>query len=168
MIYRVFEIFSIFYFYFIIIFNVSLNRTTISERIFDTIQFFMRRKFWTINNTELITWNRDVDMIVIRFDRDLIIFSWRKILIASSWLFFNQLFRQRKIFTKRWTRHNIEYFFVNCIIKKLYSSFYWLIFKYVFAVRLVRFLIIFLWLFSCQCRCFISWYVNLTKLFFLI
>ena len=31
-------------FYHIIIFNVQLNRTTISENVFDTIQFFMRRK----------------------------------------------------------------------------------------------------------------------------
>ena len=167
MIYRTFEIFSIFYFYFIMILNVSLDRTIISESVSDTIQFFMRRKSWAISSAKLMTWNRDADMTVIRLDRDLIIFSWRKTLIASSWLLFNQLLRQKKIFTERWTRHDIEYFFVNCIIKKLYSPLYWLIFRYVLVVRFVRFLIIFLWLFSCQCRFFINWYVNLAKLFFL-
>ena len=165
MIYRIFEIFSIFYFYFIMILNVSLDRTTVSEDVFDTIQLFMRRKFWTVNSTELVTWNRDADMIVIRLDRDLITSSWRRTLIASSWLLSSQLLRQKRIFIERWTRHDTEYFFVNCIIKRLYRSFYWLTFKYVLVVRFVRFLITSLWLSSCQCRCLINWYVNLAKLF---
>ena len=45
MIYRAFEIFSIFYFYLIMILNAQLDRAAVSEDIFDTIQFFMRRKF---------------------------------------------------------------------------------------------------------------------------
>ena len=36
------------------IFNAQLNQTIISENNFDTIQFFMRRKFLTINNIELM------------------------------------------------------------------------------------------------------------------
>ena len=37
---------DVIYFHFtFIIFNVQLNQTTISENVFDTIQFFMRRKF---------------------------------------------------------------------------------------------------------------------------
>ena len=34
---------------------VQLDRTAISEDVFDTIQFSMRRKSWTINSTKLMT-----------------------------------------------------------------------------------------------------------------
>ena len=60
---------------------------------------------------------------------------------------------------------------VNCIIKKI-AFIVMLTFKYVSIVRFVRDLIIFSWLFSCQCQCFIIdtriLMLNLTKLFFLL
>ena len=149
MIYRIFEIFLIFYFYFIMILNAQLNRTTISENVFDTIQSFMRRKFWAINNTKLMTWNRDVDMTLKRRSR-------RDICMIVQ----INCFVKRNYICKTLRVMILNYFRINCIIEKLYSSCYWLTFKYVFAVRFIRFLITFLWLFSCQNRCLINWYVK--------
>ena len=92
------------------IFNVRLNRITISENVFDTIQLFMRREFQTINSTKL----------------------WHEI--------WNDYFRincfiKKIIFAKRWTRHDIECQIVriNCIIKKI-EFVMLLIFRYVFVI----------------------------------
>ena len=54
--FRNFRFFTFHFIFTFTIFNVQLNQITISENIFDTIQFFMRRKFLTINNIELMIW----------------------------------------------------------------------------------------------------------------
>ena len=155
MIYRIFEIFSIFYFYFIMILNVQLDRTTIFENIFDTIQFFMRRKFWTINNTKLVTWDRDVDMILKRRSRRDICM----IVQINCFVKRNYICRTLRVMI-------LNYFRINCIIERLYSSCYWLIFRYVLAVRFWSLYDFIFWLYFLSMSMFSDCCMKFSETFF--
>ena len=121
------------------ILNAQLVRTAVSENVSDTIQFFMRRKLLTVSSTELMTWDRDADMIIFES-------------IASS----KEIVSTER--AQRWTRHDTWYliWLFESIVssKRLHLSCYRLTFEYVLAVRLDLFMT------SCQCRCLISWYKN--------
>ena len=109
----------------------------------------MRRKLLTVNSTELMTWDRDADMIIFES-------------VASS---------KEIVFTEcvqRWTRHDIELF-----LSQLYHQKDCICRAIDFQIRsrcaICSWLDHFFVIISCQCRCLINWYVNsISETFFLL
>ena len=139
----------------ILILNAQLDRATIFENVFNTIQFFMRRKFWAINSTK---WRHEIVMRT---------WASRCLHDCSSQLLVKEMYLQNV------ERVSISMIVrINCIVKKI-ASVVLLTFKYVFAVWSwslydftfwLYFLILLFDFTSCQCWCFLIDVWNLAKL----
>ena len=91
--------------------------------------------------------------------------SWHLILI---WLFSNQLFRQRIVFTERLNASRYRYDCSNQLYRQKDCICHAIDFQIRSRCTTCSWLDHFFVIVSCQCRCLISWYVNFNETFFFL